>query len=98
MLLKIWCFLFDVGHPKDAHCGTLCCRSSCRIFRRAEFVEGISQREAARRFGLSRTTVAKMMQFFLPPGYRRRQVPRRPRLQPYIGIIDQILDQDASAS
>ena len=64
--------------------------------RRAVFVEGISQREAARRFGLSRTTVAKMMQFSLPPGYRRRQAPRRPKLQPYIGIIDQILDQDAS--
>lgn len=56
--------------------------------RRAVFVEGISQREAARRFGLSRTTVAKMMQFSLPPGYRRRQAPRRPRLQPYIAIID----------
>jgi len=37
-----------------------------------------------------------MMQFTLPPGYRRRQVPRRPKLQPYIGIIDQILDQDAA--
>ena len=65
--------------------------------RRAVFVEGISQREAARRFGLSRTTVAKMMQFSLPPGYRRRQAPPRPRLQSYTGIIDQILEQDASA-
>jgi transposase len=62
--------------------------------RRAVFVEGISQREAARRFGLSRTTVAKMMQFSIPPGYRRSRPPRRPKLEPYLGVIDQILDQD----
>ena len=62
--------------------------------RRAVFVEGLSQRDAARRFGLSRTTVSKMMQFSVPPGYRRRQAPRRPKLEPYLGIIDQILDQD----
>ena len=66
--------------------------------RRAVFVEGVSQREAARRFGLSRTTVAKMMQFSLPPGYRRSQAPRRPKLEPYLGVIDQILDQDAHSS
>ena len=63
--------------------------------RRAVFVEGISQREAARRFGLSRTTVAKMMQFSLPPGYRRQHPPRRPKLEPYLGIIDHVLEQDA---
>ncbi len=62
--------------------------------RRAVFVEGISQREAARRFGLSRMTVAKMMQFSIPPGYRRSRPPRRPKLEPYLGVIDQILDQD----
>ena len=62
--------------------------------RRAVSVEGLSQREAARRFGLSRTTVAKMMQFSVPPGYRRSQAPRRPKLEPYLGVIDQILDQD----
>lgn len=62
--------------------------------RRAVFVEGISQREAARRFGLSRMTVAKMMEFSIPPGYRRSGPPRRPKLEPYLGIIDQILDHD----
>ncbi len=62
--------------------------------RRAVFVEGLSQREAARRFGLSRTTVAKMMQFSVPPGYRRSQAPRRPKLEPFLGVIDRILEQD----
>jgi transposase len=62
--------------------------------RRAVFVEGLSQREAARRFGLSRTTVTKMMEFAVPPGYRRSRPPRRPKLEPYLGIIDQTLEQD----
>jgi transposase len=66
--------------------------------RRAVFVQGISQREAARRFGLSRTTVAKMVQFSLPPGYRRREPARRPKLEPFVGVIDQILDQDTHSS
>ena len=66
--------------------------------RRAVFIDGLSQREAARRFGLSRMTVAKMMHFSLPPGYRRSRPPHRPKLEPYIGIIDQILDQDAHIS
>jgi transposase len=62
--------------------------------RRAVYIEGISQREAARRFGLSRVTVRKMMEFSIPPGYRRQQPVRRPKLEPYTGIIDQILHQD----
>jgi len=35
------------------------------------FVEGNSQRDASRVFGLSRATVSKMCRFSLPPGYRR---------------------------
>ena len=33
--------------------------------------EGLSRREAARRFGIDRKTVAKMLAFSVPPGYRR---------------------------
>src|SRR5215210_960423 len=61
--------------------------------RRAVNVEGISEREAARRFGLARMTVRKMLQFSLPPGYRRSPE-RRPKLAPYVGFIDQILQED----
>jgi transposase len=39
--------------------------------RRFVFVEGHSQREAAKVFGLSRETIAKMCRFSLPPGYTR---------------------------
>ncbi len=65
----------------------------CRV-RLACHREGMSQREAARRFGIDRKTVAKMLAFSVPPGYRRRQPPRRPKLAPYIGMIDQILEED----
>ena len=62
--------------------------------RRAVYVEGISEREAARRFGLSRVTIHKMLQFAVPPGYRRQQPVRRPKLGPYLGLIDQIIEED----
>src|SRR6267378_4913380 len=65
-----------------------------RQVRRAVYVEGISQREAARRFGIDPRTVAKMLAFSLPPGYRRSQAPVRPKLDPYLGIIDRILEED----
>ena len=38
-------------------------------------IEGLSQREAARRFGIDPRTVAKMLAFSVPPGYRRRRPP-----------------------
>lgn len=62
--------------------------------RRAVYVEGISEREAARRFGLSRVTVHKMLQFAVPPGYRRQQPVKRPKLDPYVGLINQIVAED----
>jgi transposase len=62
--------------------------------RRAVYVERISQREAARRFGIDPRTVAKMLAFSVPPGYRRSRPPVRPKLDPYLGIIDRILEED----
>jgi transposase len=58
--------------------------------------EGLSNREAARRFGIDPRTVAKMLLFSVPPGYRRSQAPKRPKLDPFVGIIDQILEDDKS--
>jgi transposase len=59
-------------------------------------IEGISRREAARRFGIDPRTVAKMLAFSIPPGYRRSRPPRRPKLGPFIGIIEAILEEDKS--
>ena len=41
--------------------------------RRSVYVEGLSERAAARRFGLARETVRKMLRYSAPPGYRRAQ-------------------------
>ena len=60
----------------------------CRI-RRACHVEGMSIREAARLFGLHRDTVRKMLRYSVAPGYQRRGLPRRPKLDPFKGVIDQ---------
>jgi len=62
--------------------------------RRAVYVEGLSRREAARRFGIDPRTVAKMLAFAVPPGYRRGRPPARRKLDPFIRIIDQILEED----
>jgi transposase len=64
--------------------------------RRAVYVEGMSRREAARRFGIDPRTVAKMLAFSVPPGYRRSRRPARPKLDAYSGVIDRILEEDKS--
>jgi transposase len=62
--------------------------------RRACHVEGMSKSEAARVFGIDRKTVAKILKHSVPPGYRRSKPPARPKLDPFIPIIDQILEDD----
>ena len=62
--------------------------------RRAVMVDGMSMREAARVFGLHRDTVRKMLAYSVPPGYRRQSPPRKPKLDPYTGVIDRILEDD----
>jgi len=64
--------------------------------RRAVQVEGMSMRQAAREFGLSRKTIRKMLAYSVPPGYARKKPVLRPKLGPWLGIIDQILEDDQS--
>ncbi len=61
------------------------------------FVEGRSRREAARVFGVSRDTIDKMCRFSEPPGYQRKKPPAKPKLDPFVPVVDAILaaDQDA---
>jgi transposase len=65
--------------------------------RRFVFVEGKSRREAARVFGLSRETIAKMCRYSAPPGYVRSKEPERPKLGPLVPVIDAILEADKTA-
>ena len=60
--------------------------------RRAVMVDGMSMREAARVFGLHRDTVRKMLAYSVPPGYRRQSPPGKPKLKPFTGVIDRILE------
>lgn len=57
-------------------------------------IEGLSGRESARRFGIDPRTVKKMLMFSVPPGYVRKQPVKRPKLDPFVGIIDRILAED----
>ena len=59
-------------------------------------IEGLSHRAAARRFGIDPRTVAKMMKFTAPPGYVRAKPPAKPKLDPFIAMIDRILFDDKS--
>jgi len=67
-----------------------------RRVRRACHVEGMSKSEAGRLFGIDRKTVAKILEHSVPPGYRRSNPPVRPKLDPFVPIIDQILEDDRS--
>lgn len=62
--------------------------------RHAVMIEGLSGREAARRFGIDPRTVKKMLMYSVPPGYVRKQPVKRPKLDPFVGIIDRILAED----
>src|SRR5437879_5717783 len=57
-------------------------------------IEGLSERAAARRFGIDPRTVSKMLAFSVPPGYRRTKAPVRPKLDGFIAIIDRIPIED----
>jgi DNA-binding transcriptional regulator LsrR (DeoR family) len=43
--------------------------------RHAVMIEGLSQREVARRFGIDPRAVKKMLSYSVPPGYVRTRVP-----------------------
>jgi transposase len=62
--------------------------------RRAVMVEGLSRREVARRFGVHRNTISTMLQFSVPPGYRRRERPASKKLGPFMAWIDKVLEDD----
>ena len=49
------------------------------LVRHAVRIEGLSERAAARRFGIDPRTVSKMLKFSIPPGYRRLKPPIRPK-------------------
>ena len=55
---------------------------------------GMSERAAARHFGVSRESVRKILEFSVPPGSRRTAPVRRPKLDGFTGLIDEWLRRD----
>ena len=56
--------------------------------------EGMSRRQAAKHFNISRDSVSKMLAYSTPPGYRRRSPVRRPKLDAFVSTIEHWLDED----
>ena len=61
--------------------------------RRAVLVEGISKREACRRFGLHWDTLRRILEHSAPPGYQRLAKADRPVIGPWLGRLGELLQE-----
>jgi len=66
--------------------------------RRRVLTGGVSQKRIVRETGISRKTVRKMIEFPIPPGYRRKTPIERSKLRPCSGLIDSIVKEDQGKS
>ena len=60
--------------------------------RRAVLVEGISKREACRRFGVHWQTLARILAHSSPPGYQRMAEVDRPVMGPWLGRLAELIE------
>jgi transposase len=65
--------------------------------RRRVLTGELSKREACRQYDLHWLTLKKILSHEEPPGYRRTKPPRRPKIDPVLPVIRQILADDAKA-
>ena len=65
--------------------------------RRRVLTNELSKRAACRKYDLSWHTLKKILAHEEPPGYRRKQPRRKPKLEPFLPIIHEILEQDGHA-
>lgn len=63
---------------------------------RACQVEGMNQSAAGRQFEIDRNAVANMLKHAVPPRYLRQSPATCPRLDPFVAVIDQALEEDKS--
>jgi len=64
------------------------------LVRQAVYRDGVSQREAARRFGVDRGTVSKMLGHSVPPGYQLSEPRARSRMDAHADFVDELLVSD----
>jgi transposase len=67
------------------------------LVRRLHYRQGLSRHEIARRTGLHRQTINKMLRYSRPPGYRLQRPRPQPKLAPVRHLIDQVLAADRQA-
>lgn len=67
------------------------------LVRRSVLVDGLSKRKASEEFGLDRRTIAKMVEHALPLGYQCKAPRAKPKLGPFLAIIEHIVAGDESA-
>ena len=67
------------------------------LVRRSVLVDGLSKRKASGEFGVNRRTVGKMLADARPPDYQCRAPRAKPKLGPFLAIIEQIVTGDESA-
>ena len=67
------------------------------LVRRLHYRDGLSKHEISRRTGQYRKTINKMLLYARPPGYRLQHPRPKTKLGPFLGIIDQILQDDRQA-
>jgi transposase len=65
--------------------------------RRRVLVEGAAKREICREYQLGWRTLEKILEHPEPPGYRFGGPRALPKLGPFVGLIDEILEADRSA-
>lgn len=65
--------------------------------RRRVLTGELSKRAACREYQLSWHTLAKMLAHDEPPGYRQKQPRKKPKLEPFLPIIHEILEADKQA-
>ena len=56
--------------------------------------DGVSKRQILRETGMHWTTLEKILEHPSPPPYQRKERPGKPKIDPYVDRIRQILDQD----
>ena len=62
--------------------------------RRRVLVDGLGKRAACREFDIHWDTLTKILRHPEPPGYRRATPRPRPKLDPFLPVLHQILEED----
>ncbi|HAU39071.1 MAG TPA: hypothetical protein DCX07_15330 [Phycisphaerales bacterium] len=60
--------------------------------RRAVLVDGVSKRQACKRFGIHWDTLKRILQHAAPPGYLRQQAADKAVIAPWLGRLKELIE------